>query len=268
MSPGGKAPARRGARSARLAAHRAAGLPVRRRVAVFDLDGTLTRHDLFLSFLAAAARRFGPARPVRALGLPILTGRYFLRGISNDRLKEAFLDAMLGGRPRATLEAFAAEFADRVVARDIKPAALASLRRHREAGHLLVLASASLDLYVEPVAARLGFDAAVATRIAWTEEGRVGGTLAGANLRGPSKLVALRALLAERFPGPFAMTAYSDHESDVPLLAAADTAVAVDPTRALRDIAQARRWRIAEWKAAPAAAAGGLLLGEGRPAGT
>lgn len=227
-------------------------------IAVFDLDGTLSRRDLFLAFLAHAVRRTGPARPLRAAALPVLTARYALRGITNDRLKAAYLDAVLGGRTRATIEGLAEAFADRAVAREMKPAALAAVQRHRRAGDRLVLASASLDVYVAPIARRLGFDDAIATRIAWTADGRVAGGLDGPNLRGPSKLDAVRAAV----PGwdGARVTAYSDHESDEALLAAAAEAVAVDPTPGLARIAAGRGWTIMRWGGAddvPAAPAGG-----------
>ncbi|WP_372623490.1 HAD family hydrolase [Falsiroseomonas sp.] len=220
-------------------------------VAVFDLDGTLTRRDLYLAFLAQALRRLGPARPLRAAALPVLSARFMLRGIGNDRLKVAFLDAILGGRPRTTLEDLAAAFARRAVEREIKPAALARLERHRRAGDTLLLASASLDLYVQPIARLLGFHAAVATRIAWTADGRVAGTLAGPNLRGEAKLDAVRAELAARLPDAACrLTAYSDHASDLPLLAAATIPVAVDPTPELARIAVNRGWRVEHWSGA------------------
>lgn len=223
-----------------------------RRIAVFDLDGTLSRRDLFLVFLALAVRRHGLARPLRAAALPLRVLGHAAGRVANDRLKAAFLDAVLGGRARAPLEALAAEFAGLAVAREMKPAALAALARHRAAGDACVLASASLDLYVQPIARRLGFDAAVATRVAWTPEGRLAGGLGGPNLRGPAKLAAVLELLAARFPGRREVVAYSDHESDAALLGAARVAVAVDPTPGLRRLAAARGWQVACWRGAAA----------------
>ncbi|WP_270933901.1 HAD family hydrolase [Falsiroseomonas oryzae] len=229
------------------------------RVAVFDLDGTLTRRDLYLAFLAEALRRLGPARPLRLAGLPWLTARHLLRGIGNDRLKAAYLDAVLGGRSREAVTQLADRFAARAVEREIKPAALNAVAQHRRAGDMLLLASASLDVYVRPIAAALGFDAAVATRVAWTAEGRIAGTLDGPNLRGPAKLDAVQAALAMRAEaGAARFVAYSDHESDAALLAAAEEAVAVDPTRAMRRLAAQRGWQVVDWSAVPS--------GAGRPA--
>lgn len=238
---------------------------VEMRVAVFDLDGTLTRRDLYLAFLAQALRRHGPARPLRTAGLPVLATRFMLRGIGNDRLKTAFLDAILGGRPRSLVDALAGDFATRAVGREMKGAAIARVESHRRAGDTLVLASASLDLYVQPIARLLGFHAAVATRIAWTPDGRVAGTLDGPNLRGPAKLDAVRAELARSFPGQSPrMVAYSDHASDEALLAAADEAVAVDPTPALARIAAQRGWEVAHWSGSVPADRAGEPLTTGK----
>ncbi|MBU8541461.1 HAD family hydrolase [Falsiroseomonas tokyonensis] len=218
------------------------------RVAVFDLDGTISRRDLFLVFLMQAARRLGPARKLRTALLPLHTLRFGLRAITNSDLKAAYLDAILGGRPRSALAALAADFAAHRLAHELKPAALQAMQRHRQAGDALLLASASLDLYVEPIAARLGFDAVVSTRVAWTAEDRLAGSLDGDNLRGAPKLAAVRALLAKRFPTARDFVAYSDHESDIPLLAAAGSAVAVDPTATLRRVAHERGWAIVDWR--------------------
>jgi len=219
-----------------------------RRVAVFDLDGTISRRDLFLVFLMQAMRRLGPARKLRTALLPLHTLRFGLRSITNAELKAAFLDAILGGRQRSTLAALAADFAARSLDREVKPAALLAMQRHRQAGDALLLASASLDLYVEPIASRLGFDAVVSTRVAWTAEGRLAGSLDGSNLRGAPKLAAVRAVLTERFPSAQDFVAYSDHESDIPLLAAASSAVAVDPTVALARVARERGWPVVDWR--------------------
>lgn len=236
------------------------------RVAVFDLDGTISRRDLFLVFLLHAARRLGPARPLQTALLPLHTLRYGLRRIDNATLKAAFLDAILGGRDRAVLQALAADFATHSLRREVKPAALEAMQRHRQAGDALVLASASLDLYVAPIGAQLGFDATVATRVAWTAEGRVAGSLDGPNLRGAPKLAAVRTLLAARFPQAREFVAYSDHASDIPLMQAACSAVAVDPTPALRRAARAQGWPVVDWSRSHAGTAEALPVPRQAPA--
>src|SRR5207248_343206 len=96
----------------------------------------------------------------------------------------------------------------------------------------LVLATASLDLYVRRLARELGFDETICTHAAWTAEGRVAGTLNGGNLKGEAKLAAVRRVIPAGSGAPFVI-AYSDHHADLPLLRWADRAVAVCPTARL-----------------------------------
>jgi HAD superfamily hydrolase (TIGR01490 family) len=234
------------------------------RVAVFDLDGTISRRDLFLVFLMEAAKRLGPARPVRAALLPLHTLNYGLRRMTNTALKTAYLDAVLGNRERARLQQIAMDFAGRCLFREIKPEALRAMERHRQAGDALLLASASLDLYVEPIGLLLGFDAVVSTRVAWTADGRVAGSLDGNNLRGAAKLTAVQELLSQHFQCAQEFVAYSDHESDVALLAAASSAIAVDPTRKLREEARLRGWTIVDWSGVDRQVRGRWMMPPGR----
>ena len=137
-----------------------AGRPV---VAIFDLDRTITRYGTYVPFLWSAAQR----QPLRFLYVgPILlaAAAYKLGLITRKRLKEFMLSAVLGGASRSEVEARAAAFVDRCAARGIRPGARRAIREHKEKGDHLVLATASLDLYVNRFGAYFGFDAVVATK--------------------------------------------------------------------------------------------------------
>ena len=75
--------------------------------------------------------------------------------------------------------------------------ALATIRRHRDAGHYLVLMSASVDFYVPEFGRQLGFDQVISTGVRWNGD-RLDGTLTTANRRGEEKARCLRELLAQR----------------------------------------------------------------------
>lgn len=151
--------------------------------------------------------------------------------MSSDALKAAFLCAILKGTTREEIEKHAVPFAEKCVRRMIKPAALRRIDWHRARSHRLILASASVDLYVPLVAALLGFDETVCTHVAW-EDGRLTGDLKGPNLRGVAKLHAVREIIARHSCKPI-IFAYSDSYADLPLLAFADRGVAIDPDRML-----------------------------------
>ena len=93
--------------------------------------------------------------------------------------------------------------------------ALATVRRHRDAGHYLVLMSASVDFYVPEFARQLEFDHVISTGVRWDGD-RLDGTLTTPNRRGDEKAHCLRALLATR---PDDDTyAYGNSASDLPHL--------------------------------------------------
>jgi HAD superfamily hydrolase (TIGR01490 family) len=197
-------------------------------VAVFDLDGTITRGDTYLAFLFHVLR----ARPSRLLscsGLPVLMARFALGLAGNDAVKTGFLSAIVAGCTREEVAGHAASFAAVRFAGMVKPKARACIARHAAAGDTLILATAGLDLYAGLLAERLGFDHSTATRAAWND-GKVSGALAGPNLRGEAKVSAVQAILAANGLTGARVTAYSDHHSDLPLLTFADRGVAVDPT--------------------------------------
>jgi phosphatidylglycerophosphatase C len=126
----------------------------------------------------------------------------------------------------AALEAVAESFADHVVAHRLRRDTLAHVERHRAAGHELVVVSASPELYVAAVARRLGFAAALGTRLEVGQDGRLTGRLIGRNCRGPEKVRRLEEWLGEE---ACAVVAYGDSRGDRELLAfAGDEAIWVN----------------------------------------
>ena len=213
-------------------------------VAIFDLDGTITQRDTFAAFLLRYLRRH-PRHWPRCLSLVPLVPLFLCGVIGNTRMKVAALRAVCGGAERAEMTAFSEDFADHCMATLLRAQAPARIAAHRQTGDLLVLATASPDVYVEHLACRLGFDRVVATAVGWTPEGRMTGGLAGDNLRGAAKLAAVQQLLSAVTPAR--TVAYSDSDADLPLLRWADRGVAVNPTRRLAEVAAAEGFAIEDW---------------------
>ena len=192
-------------------------------VAVFDVDGTLTTGDCVLPFLWQAAGR----RLVTAfLRHPLAVAAGFVRR-DRDRLK-ALACASLTGIPAGEIDRLGEAFARDVAATRLRDDTAARLRRHRELGHTVVLASASLDPYLVPLGRLLAADEAVCTMLERGADGRLTGRLAGPNCRGAEKARRVRALLDERGLQEAEVWAYGDSDGDEPLLASADHALRVD----------------------------------------
>jgi phosphatidylglycerophosphatase C len=182
-------------------------------IAVFDLDGTITRRDtLFPLVLRFLARR--PWNLLRLLGVVPAVVRF---AFDRDRglLKQALLRVTMRGATRTDIDALSRDFVQRKIARGCFPDALAAIRRHRDGGHYLLLMSASVDFYVPEFARQLGFDQVISTEVRWNGE-RLDGTLISPNRRGEEKARCLRALLdARRDTETFA---YGNSASDLPHL--------------------------------------------------
>ena len=197
------------------------------RLAVFDLDGTLTRSDTLVPFVASALARW-PARLLRlpALLLPLLA--YTCRLYDRGRLKGAVLHDLLGGIGRGPLEDLAVAFAHEVVASHLHVEARPTIAQHRAGGDRLVLMSASPDLYVPRIAALLGFDECICTRVRWRGP-ILDGRLDGPNCRGAEKSHHLQQLRA-RHPGT-PVIAYGNSAGDLDHLRRCEAAVYVNAGR-------------------------------------
>lgn len=194
----------------------------RRAVAAFDVDGTLTRRDCVLPFLArTAAWRL----PLAFLRRPRETVSALARR-DRDALK-ALACLSLRHAEKASLDRQGAAFADAVHARGLRPDTPARLEAHRARGDAIVLVSASLDPYLDPLGALLGVDAVLCTRLEVGPDGRCTGRLDGPNCRGADKERRLRAWLESEGLAGAELWAYGDSAGDAQLLAMADHAVCV-----------------------------------------
>jgi phosphatidylglycerophosphatase C len=210
-------------------------------LAVFDLDGTITRHDTLMPFVLGCLWRRPWRLPRLLLLVPIALG--YLLHRDRGRLKGALIRATLGGLARADLERRAGNFVPRLLHRGVFAEALAAIARHRAQGDHLVLMSASVDLYVPMIARALRFDQSVCTRVRWRSDGRLDGRLATANCQGEEKRRCLQALIARETPQR--TYAYGNSGSDLPHLRLAQHGYLVNGPRLSRESAgniQALHW--------------------------
>ncbi|MBS0364803.1 MAG: HAD-IB family hydrolase [Proteobacteria bacterium] len=205
-----------------------------RRLAVFDLDGTLTRSDTLLPYIGRfLARR--PARLLRLLRiLPPALCRYALGRADRGDLKAALIAGALGGSTGAQIEAHTARFVPRLLRSGLFAAARDTLAGHAARGDVLALMSASPDLYVPAIARALGFTEVDCTRLRW-DDGRLTGALASPNCRGLEKARRLQGL-RQRYPG-LSVAAYGNSASDLAHLRLADRGVLVNGAGRARRLA-------------------------------
>jgi phosphatidylglycerophosphatase C len=200
-----------------------------RRLALFDLDGTITRGDTYRGFvLGLLVRR--PARWLRAPLLAIPIAGYVLRFIDRGTLKGSILWLLFGGLSRTDVGAFSSSHAAVVLAKDAFPEALAAFRGHLAAGDHVVLLSASPDLYVPEIGQALGAHETFCTQVRWNGE-RLDGRLAGPNRRGQEKANVL-AMLRSKHPG-LPVIAYGNSTPDLDHMRLCEEAVYVNASSRL-----------------------------------
>lgn len=196
-----------------------------RRIAVFDLDGTLTRRDTVLPFLATVVGWRAVAGALAA-DWRAVAGAAIAR-FGRDEAKAGLVRATLTGVRHADLEAAGERYADRVLSRSMRSDVVTRLLRHQRRGDEVVVISAGLHVYVRPLAEHLGIDSVYATRLEVDAGGRCTGGLDGPNIRAKEKV----ACLANYLGGDHATVwAYGDSGDDAHLLAEADVAVRVGRT--------------------------------------
>ena len=215
-----------------------------RRVAIFDLDGTLTWRDTFVDFLLGYVRR----RPWRALRLwrlpPALIG-YLAGGRDRGLLKQRLIQIFMRGDARTAIDPWAQVFAEETLRSGCRGEGLALLREHQRAGDFVALLSASPDLYVPRIGALLGVNRTICTEIAF-EGDRLTGALRTPNRRGEEKRRCVAALKRE-FPDA-TFSAYGNSSSDLPHLVDTEHPLLVNGNASARRRAQRLNIAIADWR--------------------
>ncbi|WP_272907936.1 HAD family hydrolase [Rhizorhapis sp. SPR117] len=220
------------------------------RIAIYDMDRTITISGTYTPFLLHVSAQMAPWRLILAFFIPFVMLAYVLRLIPRARLKEINQALMIGHNVRRTkLQPHIESYADKVMAKNVRKGALDRIAQDRAEGYRLVLATASYRLYVEAIAARLGFDAVIATDHLNQDLDYVRAKIAGENCYDIAKLRMIEAWMASE---GIARTnshirAYSDHVSDAPMLEFSDEAYAVKPHPPLAKLALERGWPRLDW---------------------
>jgi phosphatidylglycerophosphatase C len=212
-------------------------------LAVFDLDGTITRHDTLAQYVFGFLWR----HPWRLLGLPLVLPaviRYALKLADRGALKSAFIRYTLGGCSRAQLEHWNAIFVPALLRKGVFEDALQRIAAHAAAGDRLVMLSATVDIYVPAIAKALGFAESVSTGVRWNGD-RLHGALTTPNRRGVEKVHCFEAL-KKAHPG-LSTAAYGNAGSDLPHLRLADRGVLVNGSAAERAEARAAGVETVDW---------------------
>ena len=214
-------------------------------LALFDLDHTLLPIDSDYEWARFLVRR------------GVLDGEHYER--ENDRFYRAYqsgsLDifeflqfqlAPLAAHPRATLDAWHAEYMREVIEPHITAKARELVDQHRARGDLLALVTATNSFVTAPIARAFGIDHLVATGIE-EREGQFTGRPHGTPSFREGKIARTRewlASLGHELGGFEQSFFYSDSRNDIPLLEQVTHPVATNPDAQLQAVARERGWPV------------------------
>ena len=209
-------------------------------VAIYDLDGTLTRTPTFTPFLIFAARKRAPWRltllPIWLLAM----ASYKLDFFSRKRLKTFGMRLLVGRADDSELYALGEAFARHHLKRSgTNPAVMEMLENDRGAGHRLVIATAAFEFYATAFAKHVTIPDVIATR--WSA-----GRFQGRNCHDVEKLARLKDWLKKQHlaAADVHLRFVSDSFADAPLLDWADEAIFVTESNAKARRARERGWRL------------------------
>mgnify|MGYP001025018337 CR=1 FL=1 len=217
-------------------------------VAAFDFDGTCIQGDSPV-MLVRYLLKHGLMSKKAAFRILLWAGRYKFRLPQNESLARELVFSAFEGQPKAKVDAFLADFYHKVVEPRWRPEAAEAIERHAEAGHAVVMISASFEPIVREAMRNHCIYAQVSTRMQVDGSGCYTNKVDGAPVQGCEKALAITRLCDELFgPDKWELDwAYGDHHSDRALLSQAREPLAVTPDKPLKRTAKADGWEILDW---------------------
>jgi HAD superfamily hydrolase (TIGR01490 family) len=211
--------------------------------AFFDLDKTIIAKSSTLAF----------SKPFQAGGLisrrAVLRSAYaqfvyLVGGADHDQMEKMrqFMSQLCAGWEVATVREIVADTLHNIVDPLVYDEAVSLIEEHQLAGRDVVVVSASGAEVVEPIAAMLGADHVIATRMD-IEDGRYTGEIEYYAYAG-EKARAIQELAEAAGYDLASSYGYSDSVTDVPMLEVVGHAHAVNPDKELRRIAAERGWPV------------------------
>mgnify|MGYP001053236762 CR=1 FL=1 len=211
--------------------------------AFFDLDKTIIATSSAFAF----GREFmhnGLITTSEALQMSLAKASYMIAGQSSEQMDSTRdqLASLVAGWSVDKVREIASETMHNVVTPAIYAEARELIAFHRNAGHDVIIISASASHLVDLIAEELGIDQVVATELE-VRDGRFTGEVLFF-CKGDAKAQAITDLARTNDYDLAHSYAYSDSATDIPMLQAVGNPVAVNPDRAMKKAALENGWDI------------------------
>jgi len=213
------------------------------RAAFFDMDNTVLRVETGMSWVRFLYKR--GELPPRMLAKAIYWQALYKLAVLDMDTVFTKLTLSLRGDSEAEMIAKCDIWYRAHVAPEVAPAARVAIAHHRQAGHLVVLATGSTQYAARPVARGLGIEHVLSSELE-VEHGVFTGRPA-AFCFGHHKVALAEAWAARHDVDLAASYFYSDSYNDLPMLERVGTAIAVNADARLRRHARRRGWAAPRW---------------------
>lgn len=214
--------------------------------AFFDLDKTILAKSSSFAFARPFYREglIGRADVIRSAYAQFV---FHSSGVDHDQMEtmRSYMSQLVNGWEVEQVRQIVAETLDEIIDPMVFQEAIDLMEAHRAAGRDIIIISSSGTDIVEPIGVRLGADLAIGTQVA-IENGRYTGEILF-YAYGEGKAEAMRSLADERGYDLADCYAYSDSQTDLPMLEVVGHPVAVNPDANLRTIAIDRGWPIVDF---------------------
>ena len=218
---------------------------MKKNLAIFDLDNTILNGDSDYSWINFLIDIGYVNKDEYEKKNQYFYDKYYEGKLDYDEWAEFALSTIKGKRPEE-IENLLNKFLSSVIEPMINIYALRLLHNHYHNNDVMLLASATNSVIVNPIAKRLGFENIVATEVEIVN-GVYSGKFQNIPALGEGKLQKVREWMRSNNFSDFKNTTfYSDSINDFPLLSVVNKAVAVNPDNKLREECEKRSWEIVD----------------------
>ncbi len=220
-------------------------------LALFDLDHTLIPMDsdhAWGEFMV----KVGAVDAERHRAQNDQFYRDYQAGCLDNNAYLEFQLAPLARYTRAQLAEWHQQYMEENILPNIRPQALALVKKHQDTGALCALVTATNEFVTAPIAKVFGFEHLIATRLGTVSrnaDAAYTGKAVGTPTYREGKVVRTEAWLAQlgwTLASFSATYFYSDSANDIPLLEKVSHPVATNPDAKLKALSQANGWTILE----------------------
>ena len=216
---------------------------MKRKLVIFDLDNTILNGDSDYSWINFLINEGHVDKEEYEKKNKYFYDQYYEGKLDYDEWAEFALSTIKDKTPN-DIEGLMSKFLISVIEPMINIYALRLLHDHHHNNDIMLLASATNSVIVNPIAKRLGFEYVVASEVEIIE-GVYSGKILGKPALGAGKLLKVKEWALQNDIDNFEdVTFYSDSINDFPLLEAVGIPKAVNPDDQLREISIKNNWEI------------------------